>query len=276
MCTLCAHYVHTTCALCAHYCFLDVQARNYCRGMLVRNAPPHIRVALIDRLSADGRAPTHLMEYLKLFKRTPPSCAVLFNKAGEGGIKFTLHPRNHYQSCLAKEPALRQVANSYFTGNKNYPPHQQLSEVISVITNVVYINGKPWANGSYCEYMSQLCIDRFPGLRVGIIAHFVVVTSAGRNKNDEFKTLFASISQIRPSDLQALEPYVANYRMRKPKNGRKREYVESSALCTLLGAFPDNRSVAGVARNLEEYMYENRRNERKIQMLLPTARAFTI
>jgi hypothetical protein len=43
-----------------------------------------------------------------------------------------------------------------------------------------------------------------------------------------------------------------------------------------LGAFPDNRSVAGVARNLEEYMYENRRNERKIQMLLPTARAFLI
>jgi hypothetical protein len=244
--------------------------------MLVRNAPPHIRVALIQRLSAAGRAPTYLMEYLKLLHRTPPSCAVLFNKAGEGGIKFNLHTRNHHQSCLARAPALRQVANIYFTGNKNYPPGQQLSEVISVITHLVFINGTPWSTGSYCEYMSHGRLDRFPGLRVGIINSFVVVTSAGRSKNDEFKTLFASISQIRPSNLQALEPYLANYRMRRQRSGKKLEYVQASALSTLLGAFPDNRSVAGVIRNMEEYGFENRKSERKIQVLLPTARAFTI
>jgi hypothetical protein len=261
---------------CAHYCFLDMQARNYCRGMLVRNAPPHIRVALIKRLSSDGRAPAHLMEYLKLFQRAPPSCAVLYNKAGEGGIKFTLHSRNHHQSSLAREPALRQVANIYFTGNKNYPPGQQLSEVISVITRLVFINGKPWSIGSYCEYMSHGCADRFPGLRVGIIDSFVVVTSAGRSKNDEFKTLFASISQIRSSNLQALEPYAANYRMRTQRSGYTSEYVQASALSTLLGAFPDNRSVAGVIRNMGEYVFENRRSDRKIQVLLPMARAFVI
>jgi hypothetical protein len=241
--------------------------------MLVRNAPPHIRVALVERLSE--RAPTHLLAYLKLFQRTPPLCAVLFNKAGEGGIKFTLHSRNHRQSCLAQEPALRQVANSYFTGNKNYPPYQQLSETISVITEVVHINGKPWSTGSYCEYMSYLCLDRFPGLRVGIIDSFVVVTSAGRNKNDMFKTVFASISQIRPTDLQALEPYVANYRMRIQRRGKKREYVQASALSTLLGLFPDNRSVAGVTRNTDEYGFGDRRRV-KIVLLLPMARAFTI
>jgi hypothetical protein len=239
----------------------------------VRSAPPHIRVRLVERLSK--RAPTHLLAYLKLFQRTPPLCAVLFNKAGEGGIKFTLHTRNHRQSCLAQEPALRQVANSYFTGSKNYPPYQELAETISVITEFVHINGKPWSTGSYCEYMSHLCLDRFPGLRVGIVDSFVVVTSAGRNKNDEFKTLFASISQIRPSNLHALEPYVANYRMRLSKRGKKREYVQASALCTLLGAFPDNRGVDGVTRNTEEYGFGDRKSE-KILVLLPTARAFTI
>jgi hypothetical protein len=272
----CANDVHTTCAVCAHYCVLEVQARNYCRGMLVRNAPPHIRVALIERLSAEGRAPKHLMEYLKLFRRTPPHSAVLFNRAGEGGIRFTLHSRNHYQSCLAREPDLRQLANIYFTGNKNYPPCQQLSEVISVITSLVNINGKPWSTGSYCEYMSKRCPDRFPGLRVGIIVSFFVVTSAGRNKKDEFKTVFASIGQIRQSNLQRLEPYVANYRMRLQKSGKTLEYVQVSEMTTLLGVFPDNRSAAGVTRNMEEYGFENRRSETKTQVLLPMARAFTI
>ena len=70
------------------------------------------------------------------------------------------------------------------------------------------------------------------------------------------------------------EPYVANYRMRRPRSGRKREYVPASALSTLLGSFPDNSSVAGVTRNREEYGFENRMSEMKIQVLLPTARAF--
>jgi hypothetical protein len=253
--------------------FLDVQARNYCRGMLVRNVPPRIRESLVQRLSGDGRAPKHLLEYLKLFKRAPPSCAVLFNKAGDGSIKFCLHSRNHTQSSLAKKQDLRQVANNHFTGNKDYPPRQELSETISVISEFVFINGKPWRTGAYCEYMS---LNRDLGLRVGIIESFVVVTSVGRNKFDQFKTVFASIKKIRPSNLQAVEPYAANYRMRSQKSGKVREYIHASALITLLGVVPDNRGAAGVKRNFNEYMHNDGVGEKKLQYLIPMARAFTI
>ena len=103
-----------------------------------------------------------------------------------------------------------------------------------------------------------------------------VSACTGNNKKDEFKTVFASIGQIRQSNLQRLEPYVANYRMRLQKSGKVLEYVQVSEMTTLLGVFPDNRRAAGVTRNMEEYGFENRRSETKTQVLLPMARAFTI
>jgi hypothetical protein len=247
---------------------------SYCRGMLVRGAPPFIREKLIKSLQdpEEGGSVYDLNMFLELFNHPAPGGTVLINTKGMELVKYNLYPANHITVALSTQRGLRALATEAIAGTQMYPGMIRLGIYVKLIHHMITINGTKWGVNSVCEYLGKGG-GGAQAIRLGRILHFGVVRytlGGGVQKS----TMFVHLSSFPHDSLTGVgQKSCTHYRVRLSrctKHTKKETFVHVSALTALLRQVPDNRGESGVPLQTSHpikcptgYMY-----------FVPVARAF--
>ena len=252
--------------------------------MMIRAAPPSIRQSLVARLMLPdvGDSMKDVKQFMCLFKRAPPGCALLVSKKGMAAVEFALHSHNSCKPTIRQHRGLKKAAEVFFRWHPDHPQEMKLEDTVSVINGEIRINGKSWYSGEVAEYLATKGAPRRGSeenkqkLDVGRIHSFIVVSFAvagawRHGDHEKDTTLFVRFRKFAKRSISlAGPPGCGHYRVHKERCTTATRYVHVTALTTQYATMPDNRGQRGV--QLLQSELENVPDE--CVYLVPCARAF--
>ena len=126
------------------------------RGVLLTATPPAIRRQLTERMKSTDRGEFgKLNSYLDLLAAEGPMKTV----QGSGAIVYNKYYRNTYKTQHHSVPRLQTAFLLYIRNHPRIHNTVFLNEQVTVITNLIHVNGRIWPVGGGCEYLWYLSFD---------------------------------------------------------------------------------------------------------------------